>query len=102
MSKKFPLQVYVPAHVADWVKAEAACCQTSTSEWLGGILTDLYGGQELRTASQKKMDLMAQRLVWISVAVDGLLADSPNPDLRDTIHAAYHRKLERIASGESE
>ena len=61
-----------------------------------------YGGQELRTASQKQMDLMARRLVWLSVAVDGLLADSRDPGLREQVHAAYHRKLKRMASGESE
>jgi len=66
------------------------------------MLTDLYGGQELRTASQKQMDLMARRLVWLSVAVDGLLAGSRDPDLREQVHAAYHRKLKRMALGESE
>ena len=102
MARKFSLQAYVPAHVSDWVNAEAARCQTSRSEWVGSMLTDLYGGQELRTASQKQMDLMARRLVWLSVAVDGLLADSRDPGLREQVHAAYHRKLKRIAAGDGE
>ena len=57
---------------------------------------------ELRTASQKQIDLMARRLVWLSVAVDALLADSRDLGLREQVHAAYHRKLKRMASGESE
>ena len=47
-------------------------------------------------------ELMARRLVWLSVAVDGLLADSRDPGLHDQVQAAYHRKLKRMASGESE
>lgn len=92
MTKNISIQAYVPKAVSDWVREEALAAGQSRSAWLGSLVHDLYKGQEIREEARKNAEETKQQLMFLGVAIDGLLASHEDVELRRRVHDAYQRK----------
>ena|GEM_PF-338233 len=95
MNKHISLQTYVPKALAVWVKSQADDRKVSVSIVVRDLLVDAWHAQN--SAGGKILPLDSQRQnIFISIALDALLAGHPDSSLRKRTLEAYHRKLARL------
>lgn len=102
MTKNISIQAYVPKAVSDWVRDEALAAGQSRSSWLGSLVHDLYKGQEIREEARKNAEETKQQLIFLAVAIDGLLSAHDDVELRRRVHDAFQRKRTKQESEHSQ
>lgn len=95
MTRNVSVQTYLPPHVVAWLDNEAKQAEVSRSHWVASVLIDLFQGQELRVETRARAARMQQHMTFATCALDGLLTMSSDPTLRDRVHTAYKKKIER-------
>ena len=92
MKRSHCLQTYVTAQVDNWIKACARELEASSSVVVRDCIHDAWlrkTGAESRTPCT----VPVRQIVWITVALDALLAHHEEATLRDRTVAACHRRL---------
>jgi hypothetical protein len=95
MTKNLSVQTYLPPHVVAWLDSEAKQAEVSRSHWVASVLIDLFRGQELRVETRTRAIRTQRLMTFATCALDGLLTMSSDPTLRDRVHQAYKKKIER-------
>lgn len=96
MARPYSLQFYVSADVAARVRAAASARKTSVSAWLRSLIVSANDQPPNARQTGIDRDAMVRQSVFISVALDALLAGHADPQLRGRTHKAYARKLEKL------
>lgn len=89
------LQGYVPPLIADWIRVQAQHRNCSVSIIMRDLLVAAWT-RENEVASRPAGANPEWQRVFITVALDALLAHHPDPTLRDETIAAYHRRLAKL------
>lgn len=100
MDRQIGLQTYVPLPVADWIKARARDQELAISIVIRELLVDAWQQEFEARRRPAALDPVRQNL-FITVALDALLASQGDGTLRQRTHEAYNRRLVRLglASG---
>lgn len=102
MNRNISVQAYLPQHIVAWLDNQAKQAQVSRSHWVSSVLLDLFQGQDLRDEARANAVRMQRQLTFAMCALDGLLDGHPDPTLRERVHDAYRRKVERERLGAGE
>lgn len=95
MTRHDRLQAFVPLPVSTWVRQRAADQGESVSIFIRDLIVAAW--QRENEAKNRPAGLdPARQAIFISVALDALLASHPDASLRDRTHEAYRRRLERL------
>jgi hypothetical protein len=89
------LQSYVPPLIADWIKEQARVRDTSVSVVVRDLLVAAWTRDNDPALRPTGADPERQR-VFMTVALDALLAHHDDPTLRERTLAAYHRRLAKL------
>ena len=95
MNHYHSLQAYVPPLIADWIKQQATIRSTSVSVVVRELLVAAWTRDNDPTLRPTGADPERQR-VFMTVALDALLAHHDDPTLRERTLAAYHRRLTKL------
>jgi len=103
MDRHISLQTYVPPPLADWIKARARDQELAVSIVIRDLLVDAWQREFDARKQPAALDPVRQNL-FITVALDALLACQGDGSLRQRTHEAYNRRLARfgLASTSSE
>jgi hypothetical protein len=93
MKSNVPLQIYVPDNVADWVQGQARKAAVSRSRWVATVLADLYEGRVRDEALRNGQADLQRKLVFVTCALDALLACHADTTLRERVLNTYVGKL---------
>ena len=95
MTRQHRLQAFVSLSVGNWVRQSAADHGISVSVFIRDLIVAAW--QRDNEAKDRSAGLdPARHAIFISVALDVLLASHSDPSLRDRTHEAYRRRLERL------
>ena len=100
MDRQISLQTYVPRAISAWVRKRAKERRVSVSVAARDMLVDAWNAENIAADKPAGLDPDRQNL-FITVALDALLAGHADPGLRRKTHDAYHRKLTRLGLSES-
>lgn len=95
MTQYQKLQAYVPPLIIDWIRDQAAVRETTVSVVVRELLVTAWtrdSDQVLRPAGADP----ERQHVFMTVALDALLAHHDDPTLRERTLAAYHRRLAKL------
>src|SRR3546814_8638372 len=92
MDRHLSLQTYVPRPLADWIKGKARDQQVSVSIVIRDQLIDAWQRENEARKRPAALDPVRQNL-FITVALDALLASHTDGSLRQRTHEAYNRRL---------
>ena len=95
MDRQISLQTYVPRAISAWVRERARERRVSVSVAVRDMLVDAWNTENIAADKSAGLDPDRQNL-FITVALDALLAGHSDPQLRRKTHDAYHRKLTRL------
>jgi Arc/MetJ-type ribon-helix-helix transcriptional regulator len=95
MTRQDRLQTFVSLPVGNWVRQCAADQGESVSVFIRDLIVAAWHRDNEAKDRPRALD-PARQNVFISVALDALLAGHPDPALRDRTHEAYRRRLERL------
>ena len=95
MDRHLSLQTYVPRPLADWIKGKARDQQVSVSIVIRDQLVDAWQRENEARKRPAALDPVRQNL-FITVALDALLASHTDGSLRQRTHEAYNRRLARL------
>lgn len=95
MPVRHKLQVYVPAHVADWIRQQASDQKISISVVVRDLLVDTWHGEMDARKRPAALDPVRQN-IFMTVALDALLSSHADGSLRQRTHEAYNRRLVRL------
>ena len=95
MTRQDRLQTFVSLSVGNWVRQCAADHGVSVSVFIRDLIVAAW--QRDNEAKERPAGLdPARQAIFISVALDALLASHSDASLRDRTHEAYRRRLERL------
>src|SRR3546814_16281777 len=100
MDRHLSLQTYVPRPLADWIKGKARDQQVSVSIVIRDQLIDAWQRENEARKRPAALDPVRQNL-FITVALDALLASHTDGSLRPRTHEAYNRRLARLGPSAS-
>ena len=89
------LQTYVPPLIADWILEQSNTRDTSVSVVIRDHLVTAWNRHN-DSADRPGGSDPARQLVFLTTALDALLAIHPDDNLRKRTHAAYHRRLAQL------
>lgn len=89
------LQAYVPPLINDWIRDQAAQRQTTMSVVVRELLVTAWTRDNNQVLRPTGTDPERQH-VFMTVALDALLAHHDDPTLRERTLAAYHRRLAKL------
>lgn len=92
MNKYQRLQTYVPAFLADWIRERAATRSVSESIVIRDLIYDAWTAEQEASGTLPRLDPKRNRL-FATIALDALLMNHGDQDLRDRVVQIYHRKL---------
>lgn len=95
MQRDHRFVTYVTPLIADWVSAQARERRVSASIVIGDCIFDAWNRDTEANLKTPATDPVRQN-VFISVALDALLANHRDPELRDRTVAVYRHRLERL------
>ena len=95
MDRHLSLQTYVPRPLADWIKGKARDQQVSVSIVIRDQLVDAWQRENEARKRPGALDPVRQNL-FITVALEALLASHTDGSLRQRTHEAYNRRLARL------
>lgn len=95
MDRPINLQTYVPRSIADWIKGRARDHQVSVSIVIRDHLIEAWQRENEARKRPAALDPVRQNL-FITVALDALLASHSDGSLRQRTHVAYNRRLARL------
>lgn len=95
MKRSHCLQTYVTAQLDKWIKAYARELEASSSVEVRDSIHNAWLRKTGADSCTPSTDPVRQ-IVWITVALDALLAHHEEPTLRDRTAAACHRRLVRL------
>ncbi len=95
MDRHLSLQTYVPRPLADWIKGKARDQQVSVSIVIRDQLVDAWQRENEARKRPGALDPVRQNL-FITVALEALLASHNDGSLRQRTHEAYNRRLARL------
>ena len=95
MTRQDRLQTFVSLPVGNWVRQSAADQGESVSVFILDLIVAAWHRDNAAKDRPVALD-PARQNVFISVALDALLAGHPDASLRDRTHEAYRRRLERL------
>lgn len=95
MTRQDRLQTFVSPSVGNWVRQCAADHGVSVSVFVRDLIVAAW--QRDNDVKDRPAGLdPARQSIFISVALDALLASHSDASLRDRTHEAYRRRLERL------
>src|SRR3546814_17892939 len=94
MDRHLSLQTYVPRPLADWIKGKARDQQVSVSIDIRDQLIDAWKRENEARKRPVALDPVRQNL-FITVALDALLASHTDGSFRQRTHEDNHRRLAR-------
>ena len=89
------LQTYVPPLIADWILEQSKFRETSVSVVIRDYLVTAWNRDNDAIDRPGGSD-PARQMVFLTTALDALLASHPDNNLRRSTHAAYHRRLAQL------
>lgn len=89
------LQAYVPPLIIDWIRQQAALRNTTVSVVVRELLVAAWTRDNDQVLRPAGADPERQHL-FMTVALDALLAHHDDPTLRERTLAAYHRRLAKL------
>jgi len=89
------LQTYVPPLIADWILEQSNTRETSVSVVIRDHLVTAWNRDNDHADRPGGSD-PSRQMVFLTTALDALLASHPDDDLRKRTHAAYHRRLAQL------
>lgn len=89
------LQAYVPPLINDWIRDQAALRETTVSVVVRELLVTAWTRDNDQVLRPTGTDPERQH-VFMTVALDALLAHHDDPTLRERTLAAYHRRLAKL------
>ena len=95
MTRQDRLQTFVSLPVGNWVRQSAADQGESVSVFIRDLIFAAWHRDNAAKDRPVALD-PARQNVFISVALDALLAGHPDASLRDRTQDAYRRRLERL------
>lgn len=95
MTRQNRLQTFVSLPIGNWVRQCAADKGESVSVFIRDLIVAAWHRDNEAKDKPRALDPVRQNL-FISVALDALLAGHPDATLRDRTHEAYRRRLERL------
>lgn len=95
MQRHQSVQSYVPPLIADWIKGLAKTKDVSVSVVVRDLLIAAWN-HENDTADRPGGTDPGRQMVFMTVALDALLAAHADSSLREKTIAAYHRRLVRL------
>lgn len=95
MTRQDRLQTFVSLPVSNWVRQSAADQGESVSVFIRDLIVAAWHLDNETKDRPAGLD-PARQNIFISVALDALLAGHPDVTLRDRTHEAYRRRLERL------
>jgi len=93
MKSNVPLQTYVPGNIAAWVEAQARKAAISRSQWVATVLADLYEGRVRDEALRNGQAKLQRQMLFVTCALDALLASPLDSNLRERAHDAFRNKM---------
>ena len=97
MSIRYHLQCYVSGDTAARVRNAAASDHLKVSQWLRRLVLEACSDTDGDGAAPP-LERIEHDLTFTAVALDALLANNPDPDLRDRTHRAFARKWKRLST----
>lgn len=101
MTKHIPLQTYLPAHVAAWIREAASTLDLTVSVIMRDIIMAAYRHGENSDNVSPTAAKLDRQSVFISVALDALLAAHPDKQLRDQVFEDYARRVDELGLAEN-
>lgn len=95
MDHRCRLQTYVPRPLADWIRGKARDQKVSASIIIRDLLVEAWQSEIDPRMRPAALDPVRQNL-FITVALDALLASHADGSLRQRTHEAYNRRLARL------
>jgi hypothetical protein len=95
MDRHPSLQTYVPRPLADWIKGKARDQQVSVSIIVRDLLVEAWQRENEARKRPAALDPVRQNL-FITVALEALLASHADGSLRHRAHEVYTRRLARL------
>ncbi|WP_417322395.1 hypothetical protein [Erythrobacter aureus] len=95
MQRHQSVQSYVPPLIADWIKGLAQTKEVSVSVVVRDLLIAAWN-RENDTADRPGGTDPGRQMVFMTVALDALLAAHADTALREKTIAAYHRRLVKL------
>mgnify|MGYP003593796165 FL=1 len=95
MDRHISLQTYVPPPLADWIRARSRNQELAVSIVIRELLVDAWQREFEARKRPAALDPVRQNL-FITVALDALLASQGDGSLRQRTHEAYNRRLVRL------
>ncbi|MAS03343.1 MAG: hypothetical protein CL534_01350 [Ahrensia sp.] len=89
------LQTYVPPLIADWILEQSSTRDTSVSVVIRDHLVAAWNRDNDHADRPGGTD-PARQLVFLTTALDALLASHSDETLRKRTHTAYHRRLAQL------
>ena len=86
------LQTYVPPLIADWILEQSNTRDTSVSVVIRDHLVTAWN-RDNDSADRPGGGDPARQMVFLTTALDALLASHSDDNLRKRTHAAYHPRL---------
>ena len=94
---RYHLQCYVSGDTAARVRNAAASDHLKVSQWLRRLVLEACSDTGSDGAAPP-LERIEHDLTFTAVALDALLANNPDPDLRDRTHRAFARKWKRLST----
>ena len=87
---RFSLQCYVSEDIAIAVRHAADERHMSVSQWLKQVIIETLDDDQNVSSDER----LLRQTMFASIALDALLSEHPNSELRKRAFAAYDRQLE--------
>lgn len=101
MTRHIPLQTYLPAHVAGWIREAATTLDLTVSVIMRDIIMAAFRDEQNRRDGAPDTDNLDRQSVFISIALDALLTAHPDKKLRDRVFEDYARRVDDLGLAET-
>jgi len=101
MTRHIPLQTYLPAHVAGWIREAAKTLDLTVSVIMRDIIMAAFREEQNRRDGSQDTDKLDRQSVFISIALDALLTAHTDKKLRDRVFEDYAQRIDDLGLAET-
>ncbi|OAO00732.1 hypothetical protein A8B75_17640 [Sphingomonadales bacterium EhC05] len=101
MTRHIPLQTYLPAHVAGWIREAAKTLDLTVSVIMRDIIMAAFRDEQNRRDGTPDTDNLDRQSVFISIALDALLTAHTDKKLRDRVFEDYAQRIDDLGLAET-
>lgn len=92
MTRRVPIQSWLPPEAAVEVRAHCTKCGMTLSEFIRTLVIEACASGLGENRLERQLGLLLSDLNFAAVALDALLSGHPDPGLRGRVHEAFNRK----------